>query len=314
MKILVTGASGFIGKYLVKELVKQHKVDCLVRKTSNVDGLEKCKLVYGDVTDLASLKNVVKNYDVIFHLVGIGGLSAVSDKEYKKFMRVNSEGTKNLLEACKGKKIGKIIVFSSTAAMGVFNGVKNEESKCDPESVYQKSKYEQERVAKGYNLPVIILRPSMVCGYGDKSELMTICKFIKRGFVPIFGSGRNNIPLVHVKDVVNASLVIMEKGEVGKTYIVTNKNGVSLEILIKKLSKIMNKKVMIVKIPKFIAKFFAFFIEYFFKVIGKHPFVTAKRIDSISSNRNFDISALEKLGYKQKISLDECLRDCVRGY
>lgn len=312
MKILVTGASGFIGKKLVKELVKSHKVDCLVRKTSNVKGLEKCNLIYGDVTDLGSLKKI-KDYDVVFHLVGVGGLSAVSDKEYKKFMRVNSEGTKNLLEVLKDRKVKKIIVFSSTAAMGVFSGIKNENSECRPESFYQKSKYEQEKVAKSYNLPVMILRPSMVCGYGDKSELNMIVKFIKKGVVPIFGNGKNNIPLVHVDDVVNAGLVLMNKGEIGKTYIVTNKDSVGLEVLIKKLSKLMNKKITIIKIPKFIAKFFAFFVEGFFKIIKRHPIITVKRIDSISSDRNFDISALEKLGYKQKISLDECLRDHVKG-
>ncbi len=320
MKILVTGASGFIGKQLVKELVKNNKVDCLVRKTSNIGDLRKLKNIkfyYGDVTDLESLKKIKKNYDVIYHLVGIGGLTATSEEKYKMYMNVNAEGTRNLLESFKDMDIKKVIIFSSTAAVGVFNGIKNEESECVPESHYQKSKYQQEKISleyyKKYNLPIIILRPSMVCGFGDTSELTTICKFIKKGFVPIFGNGRNKIPIVHVNDVVQATILLEKKGKIGETYIVTNREAVPFEVLVKKLSKILNKKVVIIKIPKVVAKFFAFFIGSFFKIIKKDPFITMKRVDSVASSREFNISKLECLGYKQKIKLDDCLEDSMGG-
>jgi len=144
MKILVTGASGFIGKYLVKELVKKNDVDCLVRKTSDIGDLKKLKNIkfyHGDVTDLESLKKIKKNYDVIYHLVGIGGLTATSEEKYKRYMDVNAEGTRNLLESFKDKNVKKIIIFSSTAAVGVFNGIKNEESECVPESHYRFWRY-----------------------------------------------------------------------------------------------------------------------------------------------------------------------------
>src|SRR3989344_2100082 len=144
MKILVTGATGFIGSHLAERLVKdRHRVRALVREKATKDNPEpkndavellkrlKVEIAYGDLLDIKSLEKAVKNIDVIFHLAAIARPMAIPDELYFK---VNEQGTKNLLEACKNKKLKKIIIMSSISAVGPTrdDNPVNEDTPCRP--------------------------------------------------------------------------------------------------------------------------------------------------------------------------------------
>ena len=152
MKALVTGATGFVGNYLIEELLKHnYKITCLVRKETKLHNQNKINLVLGNITNKESVDEAVKGKDIVFHLVGIGNISALSRDSYEKFREVNVEGTRNVLDACKKYKVKKIIYLSSTAAMGLIKkSVINENDICNPKTPYQKSKYESEQLIKGY--------------------------------------------------------------------------------------------------------------------------------------------------------------------
>ena len=93
MRVLVTGATGFIGKDLVKGLVKDsHYCRCLARKTSNIEELKKLgnlEMFYGDITDRDSLKGIAEDIDVVYHLAAIGNVTSVSKETYETYTTIN---------------------------------------------------------------------------------------------------------------------------------------------------------------------------------------------------------------------------------
>src|SRR3989344_5042047 len=108
----------------------------------------KVKIIYGELLDKQSLEAALKDIDIVFHLAAIARPMAIKDQEY---FDANETGTKNLLEACVGKKIKKIILMSSVSAVGMSMDGKavNEKTVCKPVDVYGKSKLAGEKVAHG---------------------------------------------------------------------------------------------------------------------------------------------------------------------
>lgn len=116
MKTLVTGASGFIGKHLVRTLVEQGRdVRCLVRETSNTQYLDDLgvELFYGDLLNTDSLKGIIKDVKIVYHLAG-----QIHSKYSRDFYKVNFDGTRNLVEECLPEKIERFVFLSSIAAVG----------------------------------------------------------------------------------------------------------------------------------------------------------------------------------------------------
>lgn len=326
MKVLVTGATGFIGSHLVKELKNQeHEVTCFVRKASNIDKFKKLNVdfAYGDIQDKKSLEEVVEGKEVIYHLIGIGSLSANSKEEFKKFYDINVLGTKNLLNAVlsKNPSIKKVIYLSSTAAVGLQNGIiVNEETVCNPVTPYQKSKYESEKSIldyyEKYGLPITIIRPCMVYGPGNPySEILHMCKFIKKGIFPLFNDGNNSVPLVYVADLVQGIVLAAEKGRCGEIYFITNDNISSMDQIVDAISQTMGVKVFRIRIPKRLAKFCAYILENIALMFRFKPIITRERIESMTTDRIFSIEKAKKeFGYIPKINLKNGIKKTIDWY
>jgi len=118
--IFITGASGFIGTNLVKKLVKKgYKVTCFVRKTSDISNLTKlfANIKYGDMANQDSISKALNKSEIVVHLAAI--TSEVSS-DYRLSRKINVEGTRNLLKACKKNKIKKIINLTSESIKSKF--------------------------------------------------------------------------------------------------------------------------------------------------------------------------------------------------
>jgi nucleoside-diphosphate-sugar epimerase len=322
--ILVTGGTGFIGSYLVDTLVsKGEDVRVLVRKTSKVERFENLgvDLVYGDITDKNTLKGIVRDVDVVYHLAAMGHVSAISDAAYRRFREINVSGTKNMAEECSNHLISKFIHFSSTAAMGLIEKpIVDESTPCRPSTPYQKSKYDSEKMILNYqrarNLPAVIIRPSMVYGPGGKSsEFLKICRIIKKGIFPQIGGGKNLTPIVHVDDVVRAAILAVDGGIPGETYLITSEKSYELGVIAKLIADQLDVKRVNYRMPVSIAMSGAFIIELLASIFNFSPIITRQNIKSTITDRVFSIDkAKRELEYKPRVSLEDGIKRTVDWY
>lgn len=319
MKVLITGATGFVGNYLIEELSKEnHRITCLVRRETKFPNVNNIYSILGDITNKESVEKAVQGNDIIFHLVGIGNVSALSRKSYEKFREVNVEGTRNVLEACKKYEVKKLIYLSSTAAMGLIKKqLVDEQDICNPKTPYQKSKYESEQLIKEYiekyNLPVTILRPTMIYGPGMKhSQILKIYNLLKKGFFPLVDGGKATIPAVHVKDVVSSILAATKNGRAGETYIINSDDNKTLKEVVDIIQKKENMKVIKINFPKSFLKIPIFILQNLSLLAGINPPMTLQRLDSFTFNRIFDISkAKRELSWEPKIKFEQGLEETI---
>jgi nucleoside-diphosphate-sugar epimerase len=198
MKILVTGATGFVGAHLVRLLAAQgHEVFALVRPTTPSDWLQELGVtrLYGDLEH--GPPGGYPNFDAVIHVAGC--IKASSKKE---FYRVNTQGTQSLIRALG--EIGRFVLVSSLAARGPNAGV-DDLLGIGPVSHYGKSKLGAEDVAL-MSLPkdkLVIVRPPAVYGPGDR-ETLAIFKILKRGRFPVFGNAIPKMSFVHIDDLCRA--------------------------------------------------------------------------------------------------------------
>jgi nucleoside-diphosphate-sugar epimerase len=226
VKVLVTGASGFIGLRLARTLVRRgHDVACLVRRTSKTAPLRdlSVEFVVGDLRDASSLAPAVTGRERIFHLAGV--IQAVDEQA---FDAANDGGTRNLVDACLRFAPGleRFVFVSSIAASGpnTMERPMTEEDEPRPISAYGRSKLAAERIvlAAAARVPVAIVRPPNVLGPGSK-ELGRAIGLIRKRFFPDLGDDRPRTSLIDVDDLVEALLLAAgHPRSIGQTYFATD--------------------------------------------------------------------------------------------
>ncbi len=247
--ILITGATGFIGKNLVKSLSNENII-CLVRKSSNIKLLKelKIKLAYGDLTDKNSLDKSLKNITTVIHLAAA---ISINKEELKN---VNLIGTKNLIQSCEKNNVKKIIVLSSMAATRKY--LDN----------YGKSKKIVERLVKESKLNYTILRPTLV--YGENSNsLQHIINHLKKFpfIIPLIGKGKSYLQPVDVKDVVKVIITSINKKPENKTYNLLGGTKITMNYFMDMISSRLNLKKIKIHVPTSVVLTIVSFFRMFYK-------------------------------------------------
>lgn len=306
-KILVTGATGRIGKHLVDSLVnKGESVRALVR-SGTVDN-ESVELFYGDLLNVESLKKAVDGVDVIYHLAAETDYLAPKEKMFE----VNVQGTKNLLDVSKGKKF---IYLSSTAAMGkkLKEIPATEKTPCHPSDYYCQTKLDAENLVK--QAGGIIIRSADVFGSGFMEGYDYVISHIDNGNMPVVGDGKNFIQWIHIDDLIQALLLAKDSGKPGEVYIVAGKEVKTLNECFALLAKYLNVEPPQKHVSKFMAGTMAKFKIIKSKVNKTRPSVIPAYIDKMAANRSFDISkAKRELGFDPKVSYEDAAEEMIVEY
>ena len=229
MKVLITGANGFIRSHLVEELIKKNaEVRCLVRKDSkgiylNNLNIQRYAVNYSDISSLMKT-DALENIDYFFHLAGI--TKGVTEKD---FFEGNVLPTKNILEVLKIRNIQlkRFIFLSSQAAAGPAKSIEDFTEINDlpkPVEYYGASKLEAEKIVQKYSdiIPITIIRPCGVYGPRDV-DFFNIFKQIHKGISLFYGNRNKYLSLIYVGDLIEGILkAAFSENSIGKTYFLCN--------------------------------------------------------------------------------------------
>lgn len=222
-KVVVSGASGFIGKRLYEVLnISDFGIKYITRNRS---ALDKNALV-ADLVDTHYPLAFFAGVECIFHLAGKAHALAESRQDANDYFQINTEGTRKLLEAAKQAGVKKFIYFSSVKAVGDSDIQPMDESATSvADTPYGQSKYAAEQLVLhgGYVPHPVVIRPSMVYGGTEKGNLPQMVKAVAKGLFPPLPETHNRRSMVHVDDVVNAAILAAENPRAaGQIYIVTD--------------------------------------------------------------------------------------------
>lgn len=233
-KILITGGTGFLGSYILKELVEQgYSVRAIRRNTSKfpfyipAEVFQKVEWVEGDVLDVVSLEDAMEGIDTVIHSAAI---VSFHKRDRKHMYDINVNGTANVVNVALQKNIMRLVHISSIAAIGrtTHGGTVNEETKWQDSKAnthYAKSKYKAElevwrAISEGLN--AVILNPATILGYGDWHS--TSCSIFKRVYDEFrwYSTGHNGF--VDVEDVAKVVVMMMKSDISEQRFIVTAEN------------------------------------------------------------------------------------------
>ena len=213
MKVLVTGASGFLGHAVCAELGgRGHEVAALVRRPGSEPA--GTSPVQGDLADTDALAAAARGADCVIHLAA----EIASQRDARKIAEVNVEGTRRLLEACAASD-GPRFVFTSTVVTGDAGGAELDEDSALPvETAYGRSKQEGERLVRESGLHSAIVRPSHVYGPGGWYAEEFVKRLKQPGRFAVVGPGDNWWDVVRVEDVASACVDAAERAPNGALY------------------------------------------------------------------------------------------------
>ncbi len=318
MTVLVTGATGFIGSAVARELSeKGTNIRCLVRETSsmkNLDGLY-VEIAHGDISDIDSVHRAMKGCDSVYHLAAVYA-NWLPDPGL--MYRVNEEGTRNVLTACREAGIQKIVYCSSVAALGAHGKTPADESAQfnlnSTKDHYFISKYRAEQVALEFSrtgLPVVTVNPSSPIGVRDIAPTPTGALIINllKGKFPGYVDG--GINLIDVTDCARGIVAAMEKGQAGQKYILGNRN-VSIKAYFDLIVKVAGKgKSPALRIPSWMTVYSGWGYQMLSRITGKPP-VTSASWARVGSHYSWwdSTKAREELDLGQR-PLEESIADAI---
>lgn len=306
MKVFITGATGFIGKRLVRRLIQeQFEIVCTGRSLHRLACFPKSvEMIYLEIEDKKCVMEILQKQqpDVVFHCA-----AETKSKSFDRLRKINREGTKNILDACLHAGISKVIYLSSTSVLaGNIAVLLTDNLPYAATNRYGQSKLEAEKIAKEYRrkgLNIAILRPVMVYGEEDSSAIALLLDLIRWGLFPIIGNGENRFPLVYVENVVDVMILsIMKEAAYKGTYIIADEESVTLNELYGYIAQLWG-----VRQPFHLPSFFVPLFEHL-------PFV-GERFRIFLKDRICSIQQLyENLEYIPKVSFHEGMQKVVSAH
>jgi dihydroflavonol-4-reductase len=323
LKVLVTGATGFLGGYVVDELVAHgHEVHAAVRSGSDTKRLDRSgirKRTF-DLNDPSGMREAVRGMETVVHLAAYYTFAGRKDL----YQRLNVDATAALVDACRDQGVGHFLYCSSTEAIGPVQGLGDETSELHPQFEYGRSKVKAEKMVMeraGASLPWTIIRPSGIYGPGNVDDISfwTIISYGQSGATSrMVGSGKNLIQFVHAQDVARAFRLAMDAKDEAKDqiYIVSDDRAYTYEEIYLLLSELKGVPPPHGHIPAILAKAMIAPVQLLNKVRGKDDFLMrTSTVDVLTSDRAYSIEkARRELGYEPLYDLRRGLEETITWY
>lgn len=323
MKILLTGATGFLGFRTLEKLIEIDEVTSIIatgRTIKQSHYLKHPKITYilGELSDKAFVEEITQDIEYVIHAAA---LSSPWGK-YKEFEDANLRSQLNLINAIKGNKIVKYI-YISTPSMYFDSTNRKDIRENDPLprkfiNAYSTTKRMAEIELINSGLPYVILRPRALTGRGDTVIMPRIISAHKKGRLKIIGNGKNIVDLTSVANAVDAILLSLkaEGAALNQIYNITNGEPVNLWEKITYVLSLMNEQLPKKKIPYRLVLTIAQLMEWKSKITHmKEPVLTKYGVGVLAKSMTLDISkARELLGYNPTVTTDEAIREFINWY
>lgn len=321
MTILVTGANGFIGSNLVRELLKDGgEVRVTIRKdsdTSYIDDLDVEK-VYCDIRDKQAVKNALQGIDTLYH-------TAAYFKHWSRdpqlFYDINVEGTRILFEEALAQGVDKVVYTSTSNTIG-SHGAGNyvdetaEFNGWEAGDHYAISKYQAEIEAQKLcqkGLPLVIVNPTLVIGVGDQKPTPSGALIVDIANRNMPGYIEGAINVIDVADVARGQIQAAQKGRIGERYLFGNEN-VFVGDFFNLIAEIAGVKAPKLRIPYRVALLLGHLFQFGSRITKKPPVVSVSQVKLGRMGEHFDCSkAIQELGLPQT-PIRETIKKAVEWY
>lgn len=255
MNVFVTGATGFVGAHLVKALLARgDSVTALARRPALAEMLgwgNDVRLLKGGLDDAAILRQGCAGMDVVYHVAG-----KIAARDMADFMATNRDGTANVLEAARDGGARRFLYVSSLAVSGPTEpGQPIDETRPPaPVTDYGRSKLAAEVLVQAMPLPWTIVRPPVVYGEWDRGTLK-IFQLAKRGILPLFGDGSQELSVIHAEDLGRAIVAAATApAAAGKVYFAAHPTTTTSRALAVSVANALGKRPAVIGIPPLVAR------------------------------------------------------------
>ncbi len=325
--VLITGASGFIGSFLVEEGLKQgYQVYAGIRKSSSRAYLQDPRIKFLEFnfstreTVMETLTECLRNQIRFDYIIHNAGLTKAKKKE--DFYNVNCRNTINFIEALTEKEMvpEKFLFISSLAAFGPGNPLTGEPVRLadepKPIELYGKSKLDAERYIMGLkNFPWLILRPTGVYGPKEK-DYYVFFQTINRGMEPYIGFRKQVLTFIYVRDLVRLAFIALASPHLQKGWFVSDGKEYPSELFAEITKKALGKRTIRFTVPLFIVKTIAILGENIAGLWGTMPTLNTDKYNVLSStNWRCEIEPLEQdFGFKAEYDLEKGVAETLAWY
>ena len=324
-RVLVTGATGFIGRRLVRRLVSAGSyVRVLVRPTSNLEGLagvaEHLKIYHGDLKDADSLQEAVRGAELVFHL------AVATGPDWEEIRQATVLGTESLLEGARRSRASRFVYVSSMAVYDYGSmkpgAVVDESAPLEAEprtrNSYARSKCEAEAaVRRSLNLPdlaVTVVRPGAVYGPGGPEHVPSTMRILAGRLAFAIGGGRRLIPLVYVEDLLGALLRIASSANAaGRIYNIVSDKLVCERVYVSKYSQMQGRPLVVVPLPRLPFLWAAGLYDWASRFSrNKKDSAVLRSLRRVTTPISFSAAATANdLGWSARTELDDGIRACI---
>ncbi|HAU2159479.1 TPA: NAD-dependent epimerase/dehydratase family protein, partial [Legionella pneumophila] len=310
-KILITGATGFIGRSLVPALLSEgHDVRCAVLQLDST--LQAEQIVINNLEVHTDWTDALRNVEIVIHLAArVHIMKEYATSSLDEYCKINSIATKNFVEQAVQNNVKRFIFLSTIKVHGEFsqnNLPFSEDCRTQPEDPYAKSKLYAEQfiqeICQNARMEFVILRPPLVYGPYVKANFLRILQLVDKKWPLPFGSIYNKRTFIYIDNLVSAiSAVVSEPSAANQVYLVADDCSWSLTQLVQTLSRKMNTKLFLIPIPVQI-------LIFLFKLCGLKNINT--RLFSSLEVSNEKIKS--QLGWTPPVSSIDGLEKTVKWY